>query len=1325
MLLPPKKLRAAKMEQRKTDQANIERLLSAWEQAWKDVGQNFEVDSTRLKEQVTFFEDKLRVERSKLATLFTALEREQQQELERRIGAIRNGFGKTIELLDTLISSRSSLEQVASALKKVTTTQLPLHELRSPSVSMKEIDTSMERFTRFYEEWQRIRDRAPPPPAQKRRLISRARSKLRGLIRRRERAPKEMLSVDRQYQSGLEGRLWEVAMQIVSYLRLLMEQMLMDAKVKVDQQTVAKRALLEQKSGIAQLQTSLTVSRLALERHNLVLHKERLQAFERKDELLQELKTATDRVEAQEQLIERTELQQKAAAAPSAAAAATVRRRRYPAPGSNTFAEQLRKLYPDLYMGPTSVEQGSGCGDLAPGQIPPIKPYQKLFPRLLTPDAPYRGFLAYRGVGSGKTRDGWETIANWFGDNISKSGEAGAAVLVLLPSDKLIGTWLREARSYVNPAQFSVREYSRSQNTAVVELNAAAGGPIGPAYVILHKITVLLDDTAFRLIKTTSGGEFETVTGYHLATYDYTSHPAYRSLTADERLMLQRSLEEQKRAVLRLDKIAVPSKGLTIIEEAHNAPNPAEIAVSVDRSTTTLAWCNLLKQAKDVRLLELTATPLLDDNKMTDLFKLLNLIQPDPNRQIFEGTWRRALASVEPAEVKAASLKADALESAYLQSLLFDAQTGQWLPGMKQTLQSNYAGLVSYVTLSADPTVYPQLSNECQRLGNSSCTAKYNPQRNSFDDVQEGPKPTTGQNVLVPMNAHQYKEMRKAMQTDLSNWSERRRLDADPAKPSFADLNFGGPTRTHKSSLFASWGMKTYRKGGIVEWPNKLKALLLLMKDKHPKDKFFVYTSSLDQVFAKNVSQYFRDVAKYEVIDIPKLARFINAHPTLRTGAQLAENWISDAASAKRILLFIGSASAVAEYAPAVIGKVRDMMLELFNHSENLNGEYFQAFFGDRTSKEGLSLFHVMHVVFIEPAANPTMQAQAEARVLRMCALRKFPMQRWNQIQLWRFISIPPTSGGGARSKKNSKTTRETNEQLHYRYMVSRRPASQLILQALKEDAIDCYLFKDYNQDPEVTACSGGPGPGFGFGLGFGARDRYCYAANYLLLQDETSPTLTEFSLTTVNAAALRPSSSFERSCQLANAPVISLGAPSHRDWLLYQSLLTNPPFRPSPGGILAVQAIFGALADPDRSINLRRDMSLWHLVAQLPASHRASLGSFLRDRLDRIPAEDRSKIEGLAEQILNWMKLDGQRTQVLRTLAEFLLERPSLQAFLRPTVRDESIGGTPMIPNTKAPLGVPTLLVTGIGPRVMLEPSAPPRSGGGSGTSLRVRLRR
>jgi hypothetical protein len=71
----------------------------------------------------------------------------------------------------------------------------------------------------------------------------------------------------------------------------------------------------------------------------------------------------------------------------------------------------------------------------------------------------------------------------------------------------------------------------------------------------------------------------------------------------------------------------------------------------------------------------------------------------------------------------------------------------------------------------------------------------------------------------------------------------------------------------------------------------------------------------------------------------------------------------------------------------------------------------FQAFVGDRSTKEGLSLLHTMHVVFLEPSANATMQTQAEARVLRLCALKGFPFERWSKVQLWRMISIPPGSG--------------------------------------------------------------------------------------------------------------------------------------------------------------------------------------------------------------------------------------------------------------------------------------------------------------------------
>jgi hypothetical protein len=270
-----------------------------------------------------------------------------------------------------------------------------------------------------------------------------------------------------------------------------------------------------------------------------------------------------------------------------------------------------------------------------------------------------------------------------------------------------------------------------------------------------------------------------------------------------------------------------------------------------------------------------------------------------------------------------------------------------------------------------------------------------------------------------------------------------------------------------------------------------------------------------------------------------------------------------------------------------------------------------------------------------------------------------------------------------------------------------------MILQALKEIAIDCLLFRDYNADPSVPLCYGqqpqqpqqSRGPAF---------DRFCATSQHLLLQDEDDTDLVEFSTTNINPEGVRLTDAFERSCKLARAPVITLGPVGYRDLLILEAL--KAPTTVDPKVIerqyslgkddLIIREVLQMLARPNP--DLQEELKLWMLVSALSdaSRHRGALERFIQHRVDRTTDDKRGRLSGMVEQITTWMRLRLELDMAVDALQRFLRDKPTLANLLSARTAPPAPAGpaTPLLPLPPLP------------PRVLVTPSAPPLTAGSGG---------
>lgn len=297
---------------------------------------------------------------------------------------------------------------------------------------------------------------------------------------------------------------------------------------------------------------------------------------------------------------------------------------------------------------------------------------------------------------------------------------------------------------------------------------------------------------------------------------------------------------------------------------------------------------------------------------------------------------------------------------------------------------------------------------------------------------------------------------------------------------------------------------------------------------------------------------------------------------------------------------------------------------------------------------------------------------------------------------------------GRTGGKAKAETPPRTNEEWHYMYLNAKQPASAEILNALKEAAIDCQLFRDYNGDPAVRLCYGQtpsdlPAAAVSDTTGLARLprfDRYCSTLEYLLLQDEDDTNLIEFSLNDINPEGIRLADSFERRCKLASAPIVHLGAVGYRDLLILEAL--KAPMAVNPAAVftkyglkadeLLIRDILNFIAKNNTDgVSVDLDLKLWMLVSALSEAtqHRPALERLVQHRLNRKSEADLQKFAGTVDQITSWMRLKLELDMAVDALAQFYRQTPSLDSLFPNAF-------TPPTPTPSAPTLPP-------------EPSAPP----------------
>lgn len=137
------------------------------------------------------------------------------------------------------------------------------------------------------------------------------------------------------------------------------------------------------------------------------------------------------------------------------------------------------------------------------------------------------------------------------------------------------------------------------------------------------------------------------------------------------------------------------------------------------------------------------------------------------------------------------------------------------------------------------------------------------------------------------------------------------------------------------------------------------------------------------------------------------------------------------------------------EYHGDIDYKIRVENKDIFNTKENSRGKIIKLIMISSSGAEGINLANVRQVHITEPYWNEALIEQVIGRAFRQCKHVDLPMNE-RTVDVFRYVLI----------RKNKK---ETSDELLLRISRKKNNLLQSFLDAVKEVAVDCELFKNHN----------------------------------------------------------------------------------------------------------------------------------------------------------------------------------------------------------------------------------------------------------------------
>ena len=373
------------------------------------------------------------------------------------------------------------------------------------------------------------------------------------------------------------------------------------------------------------------------------------------------------------------------------------------------FAKELRdvivSIAPEFQLTPPPPEESitrTRC-DLQQGAYV-AGPHQAFVGKLFHPRLKmYKGFLLFHDVGTGKTFASIEGMYTWYQyADPQEYKYVTRDVLILAPTKALVSNWEQEVTRFFEQKQVSVKVLHRPKqdDTRVLEIGVSEK----KLFVIIQAFPFPpLDGTSFTKAKLRN---WVAITKENQKDFDGKNKldPDIYSRTFSILKPYKFKKKGEEKEKKSESRFLYPPKGLVIVDEAHIAINPIDVHTTITHENYALQWTIGLKYMPGIKLLIATATPMSDDDRPLDVIKMLNLLKfPNEPNVLKEGVWRAPTPkNLQSEKYEAEVNEMNALEKETMKKYLSNDQIYQ-----------TYAGLVSYMSLQYDYSVYPRVTNAC------------------------------------------------------------------------------------------------------------------------------------------------------------------------------------------------------------------------------------------------------------------------------------------------------------------------------------------------------------------------------------------------------------------------------------------------------------------------------------------------------------------------------------------------------------------------------------------------------------------------------------
>lgn len=133
--------------------------------------------------------------------------------------------------------------------------------------------------------------------------------------------------------------------------------------------------------------------------------------------------------------------------------------------------------------------------------------------------------------------------------------------------------------------------------------------------------------------------------------------------------------------------------------------------------------------------------------------------------------------------------------------------------------------------------------------------------------------------------------------------------------------------------------------------------------------------------------------------------------------------------------------------------KFKDKIKSIFNQNNNSDGSQIKMIIGTSSAKQGITLLRVSEVHIYEPYFNYSLLEQVMGRAIRFCSHKDLPKEK-QLVNVFIYLAV---------YKKFM-----TIDQVIMSLALEKYKLSSPFYKALKESAIDCFLFKNINE-PGIT----------------------------------------------------------------------------------------------------------------------------------------------------------------------------------------------------------------------------------------------------------------